>query len=249
MAKLGGVCSILAGTIYAISGGIFFVYQVGHVNWDSVASISEYFKTAPGAGLLWGIVNYGAAIASFLAIAGVQALSDRMRSSNDEIVRWVSTLAIIGYSIIAITNVADYTLTKRLATGYAELNSSGQSSLEILGVYSLDSRLILRFISIGPWFLVAGYLSRRKRLLPQPLAWLGIFAGAFALLVVSASILEFQSITMFSVVAALSFHPIWLIWTGIMLKRENTSSVAIKHNHVPQAQGDTHVKEQSSMYS
>jgi hypothetical protein len=50
----------------------------------------------------------GAALASFLAIAGILALSDKLRPFHDGFARWTSTLAIIGYSIIAITNVADY---------------------------------------------------------------------------------------------------------------------------------------------
>lgn len=220
MARLGGRCSILSGLIYIISGVVFFVYQVGRFDWNSIASISAYFQAFPQAVITWGIVNIGATCASFLAIAGVLALSDRLKPVHEGFVHWTSTLAVIGYSISAITNVADYDQIKKIATGYPLLDPSARSALEVIGIGSLDPTLILQFMTLGSWFLIAGWLSIRRGLLPKPLAWLGFVGGIVSLGSVVVSVLEIQSLAMLTLVAALVFHPIWLIWTGLVLWQE-----------------------------
>jgi hypothetical protein len=220
MAKVGSVCSILAGTVFLASGGVFFLFQVGHFDWNSIKSISEYLKAVPVAPTMWTIVNGGAALASFLAIAGVLALSDEMRPVHEGLVRWTSTLAIIGYAVIAITNVADLYQIRRMAFGYAQLDPSAQSALEVMGSGTLDPTLSLRFITLGPWFLVAGWLSFRTGQLPKALACLGVIAGIAALFFVVVSFLELQTLTMMTGALAVVFHPLWLIWTGKELGRD-----------------------------
>lgn len=216
MAKVGSTCSILAGAILVVSGAAFFLL-VGHFDYSSIQSISEYFNTDPAASTILTVVNGGAALASFLAIAGVLALSDRIQPTYEGLVRWTSTLAIIGYAILAVSDIADLYQIRQLAFGYAQLDQSAQSVLEVMGIGSLDPTLILRFISIGPWFLVAGWLSLRNGQLPKVLAWLGVIAGMAALLFVFVSFLALQTLTMITITITLIFHPLWLIWTGLVL--------------------------------
>ena len=161
MAKVGSVCSILAGTVFLASGGVYFLFQVGQFDYDSIQSISEYLAAVPVALTMWTILNWGAALASFLAIAGVLALSDELRPVHDGLVRWTSTLAIIGYAVLAITNIADLYQIRRMALGYAQLDHSARSALEAMGSGTLDPTLSLRYSTIGPWFLVAGWLALR----------------------------------------------------------------------------------------
>lgn len=216
MAKVGSICSILAGAILVVSGAGFFLL-VGHFDFDSIKSISEYFNAVPGALTILAVVNGGAALASFLAVAGVLALSDRIRSFHEGLVRWMSTLVIIGYTILAVSDIADLYQTRQMALGYAQIDRSAQSALEVIGIGSLDPTLILRFITFGPWFLVAGWLSLRNGQLPKVLAWLGVIAGIAALLFVVVSFLDLPTLTMITITITLVFHPLWLIWTGLVL--------------------------------
>jgi hypothetical protein len=140
-----------------------------------------------------------------------------VRPAHEGLVRWTSTLAIIGYAILAVSDIADLYQIKQVATGYAQVNPSAQSALEVMGIGSLDPSLILRFITIGPWFLVAGWLSRHNGHLPKVLAWLGVVAGIAALFFVLVSFFALQTLTMITITITLIFHPLWLIWTGIVL--------------------------------
>jgi Domain of unknown function (DUF4386) len=218
MARVGSFCSIIAGIVFLASGVVFFA-QMGHFNWNSIASISEYLRAFPQASTLWTLANWGAAIASFLAIAGVLALSDEIRLHSEGVVRWTSTLAIIGYSILAITNVADVYQIRRMAEGYFLLDPSAQSALEVMGSGTLDPTLSLRYITIGPWFLAAGLIFLRNHKLPKVLSYLGMVGGIAAFLFVVVSFLELQVLTLITGALAVVFQPVWYIWTGIELGR------------------------------
>lgn len=214
-AFIGAICSILAGVIFFCSGILFFVAQVGRFDWDSLRSISNYLNRTPPALLLWGVVNWGAAIASLLALAGVLALAERLRPNGW--IEWARVLAILGYAIIAVTNVADFYQIQRLARHFPDLDPAAQAALEALGTGSLDPMLNLRFITLGPWFAIVGWVGLHSDQLPRPLASLGIIAGLFALVFVVTTWLTLQSFVLIAGALAVIFHPLWLIWTGIML--------------------------------
>jgi hypothetical protein len=219
MKKLGGTCSILDGIVFAISGFAFFLSQVGRFDWNSISSISDYLVSRPTSLALWKIVNGGAALAAFTAIAGVLALSDVIKPAHEGYVRWTSTLAIIGYSIIAVTNIADLYQIKRMALGYVIADESAKSALEIIGIGTLDPTLSLRFITIGSWLLTAGWFSASNNLLPKTLAYFGVIAGITSLGFALASFFELQTFTLLAGSVAVIFHPVWLIWTGIILRQ------------------------------
>ncbi len=228
MARLGGFCSILAGVAYTISGIVYFVYQAGRFDPNSIASINDFFLNVPEAEFTWATVNFSAALASLLAVAGVLALSDRLRPSQEGFVRWASALAIIGYSLSAITNVADFYQIKRIVAGYPQLDFSVKSAVELVGIGSLDPGLILHLATLGTWFLVAGWLALRRGLLPKSLAGSGLIAGIIALASVVISVAELSSLMMLTIILALAFHPIWLLGTGFMLLKEKRLRPALQ---------------------
>jgi hypothetical protein len=222
MARVGGICSLAAGAIFLASGVAFYASQVGRFDWSSVASISNYLQTSPAAGPLWTAVNGGAAVAAFLAIAGVLGLADRLHAADPGLVRWTSTLAVVGYAILAVTNLADLYQIRRLAASYPSLDASARAAIEAIGTSTLDPSLALRFIALGPWFLTAGWVALRTQVLPRTLAHLGIVAGGGALLAAAAGLLDLPGIPLALAVGAVAVvvHPIWLIGVGMALNRQ-----------------------------
>jgi hypothetical protein len=218
MMQFGAKCSILAGLIFTVSGTAFFISQVGKFDWNSIQSISQYINNHPNSLVLWKVVNIGAALASFLAIAGVLALSDLLKPTNEGLTRWTSLLAVIGYSILAVSNIADLYKIQRLAAGYATVEDAARSALEIIGIGSLDPMLNLRFLTMGTWILSAGWLALKGRLLSKTLAIFAILAGLASLSYAFASFLDIQAITLIGGSMAVVFHPIWLIWVGLSLR-------------------------------
>ncbi len=217
MTKVGAVCSILAGCIFAVSGLVFIAFQAGRFDWNSIGSISQHLSTVPLASETWLIVNWGATLASLLSIAGVLALAEVMRPAHPGLVSWLSVLAMIGYAVIAVTNVADYYQINRLALGYSQLDRSAQQAVNLVGVGSLDPLLNLRFVTLGPWFLTIGWLSLKSRQFPGAIGYLGVIAGIVGVLIFVASLVELEPVVLVAAVLAVVVHPVWLIATGYYL--------------------------------
>lgn len=216
--RVGGACSILAGCLFAFSGFLFIVFQAGRFDWSSIGSISQYLSHVPSASTIWSIINWIAALAAFLSIAGVLAIADVMRPTNTGLVNWLSIIAIIGYSVIAVTNVADYYQIKRLAGGYSRLDLSAQEAVDLVGFGSLDPLLNLRLVTLGPWFLAVGWLCLRRNRLPRAVGYLGVIGGVGGLFVYVMSLAEVEAVVVLGAVVGVVFHPIWLIVTGYFLR-------------------------------
>lgn len=214
MVRVGSICSILAGILFVISGLLFGVSQFGRFDWSSIASIAQFLDSGALASKAWLAINWSASLASFLAIGGVLAISDVMRPVNSGLVRWLSTLAIIGYLVISVTNVADYYQVIRLASGYHQLDPSAQDAVNLIGVSSLDPNLNLRFVTLSPWFFTIGWLTLKSNRLPGFIGYLGVAAGIGGTLTFIASLFEAELIVLIAAVLAIVLHPIWLLGTG-----------------------------------
>jgi hypothetical protein len=71
----------------------------------------------------------------------------------------------------------------------------------------------------------SGRSQLRHGLLPKVLAAPGVLAGIAALSFVVLSFLELQTLTLITGAMAVAFHPLWLIWTGIVLGRDGKGSL------------------------
>jgi len=218
--QFGGKLSITAGILFFVSGITFFLTQVGKFDWGSIHSISNYIQNTPNALTAWKIVNLGAAVASFLAVGGVVSLYHLLNPINKDWVSWASTLAVIGYSIIAVTNVADLYQIEWLSMNYTSLDTNARSAVEAMGTGTLDPVLNLRFFTIGIWLISVGWLSFHNSQLPKPLAGLAFVAGTISLINVVMTLLEIPGFSVLAGSLAVIFHPIWLIWLGIVLKQK-----------------------------
>ena len=209
--------SVVSGILYALSGILFIRFQANRFDWNSIRSIKQYLAATPHAIAIWTLINWGAALASLLAIANVQALVKRFDGTGEALAHWSSILAMLGYGIIAVTNIADLHQVRQL--GYNRSSTNDSHPLGSQGIGSLDPDLNLRFITLGPWFLTIGFLALPGHLLPKPLAYLGVFLGSAALVLVIANILKQTWLLPFAAAIAVVLHPVWLIWTGIYLTR------------------------------
>jgi hypothetical protein len=112
-------------------------------------------------------------------------------------------------------------------TVYHFASPVARAALEAVGTGTLDPMLNLRFMTLGPWFLAAGWVALRTRNPPKALAYLGTIAGCGALLAAATSFLDLQGLPLGLAVGAVAvvIHPIWLIGVGLALGRasERTS--------------------------
>jgi hypothetical protein len=173
------------------------------------------------------MIHYWAlALLGLLAIAAVMAISDLVRSANEGLIRWTSTLAIIGFAVMAVQSLLLQDHTPKLAAGYVQADPSAQAALEVMGARVLDPDAWMGFGAVGLWFLVVNWLALRVVQLPTVLAYVGLAGGIAYALVLAGTTL--QQLPILTVIAAgpggIILAPIWYIWTGLILRRMSTEA-------------------------
>lgn len=151
LSKLGGACSILVGVSYLLLG-VLVVFQLPELRQAAMAgNMGRYLElTAQRHG---DIVSEGIVyiVGAALALAVVPAVSARLGTENEGWVRWVSTLAVIGFAVTLIGNLRAITLEPLRAAAYAAGDASTRAALAasvpIRG--DLDPQTWLQFGAVG----------------------------------------------------------------------------------------------------
>jgi hypothetical protein len=221
LAKLGGTCSILAGISYIVIGinymflpidqrpGISTLKFLPSVAQDRTALMIEYWAFALGA---------------VFALAAVLAISERIRSANEGLVRWTSNLAFIGFAITAVTYFRLMAQVPDRAMMFVSGDVHLQNALAVteLDLY-LDPQGWLGYGAIGLWILAVSVLAFRTHMMPRPLVYVGIAAAVLYGLVVVGYVSGVG--TLIAIAAALGgivLGPVWYIWNGIILRRASS---------------------------
>ncbi len=222
IAKLGGTCAILVGISYLVIGVTFFMLPVEQ-QAGGASTVAEFLESvAPDSSML--VIQYWAfALGALLAIAVVTAVSDLVRSANEGLVRWTSTLAILGFAVVAVSFLVLQDHTPLLAAGFVEADESAQAAIGIIGTRSLDPDGWMGFGTVGLWFLVVNWLAMGGGQLPKGLTYVGLAGGLAYVLIVAGNVLSIP--VLISIAAGLGgviLGPIWYIWTGVVLRRTST---------------------------
>ncbi len=147
------------------------------------------------------------------------AVSNYMRQTNEELIRWTGTLAIVAFVLSAAEN-ALYLRIPDLAARYVQGDASTRATIEAGGLGSLDPNLILHSILLGLRFLSVNVIALPSRTLPRPLAWVGLIYGVGALFTIPFILLNLQvPLLVARGQGLIALSPIWFIGAGIVLRR------------------------------
>ena len=223
MAKLGGICSILVGILYLVVGGAYFLFPAGQ---QMGGSTSEFLISVAESSTVLVIQYWALALLGLLAIAAVMAISDLVRSANEGLIRWTSTLAIIGFAVTAVQNLLLQDHTPKLAASYVQADPSAQAALEVMGPRYLDPDALMILGAVGLWIMVVNWFALRGGQLPTGLAYVGLAGGIAYVIGLAGTTL--QQLPILTVIAAglggIILAPIWYIWTGLILRRMSTEA-------------------------
>jgi hypothetical protein len=217
LTRLGGLCAILVGISYLVIGVCYASLPIEQRPAGDPAKLLA--SVAQNSTII--LIEYWAfALGAVLALAAVPAISERVRSVHEGLVRWTSSLAFIGFAITGITYFRLIAQVPRRAM----LFESGDAALRTILAATqpdlyLDPQGWLGFGAIGFWVLVVSVLALRANIWPKPLGYVGIVAGALYCLVVAGYVSGTETLT--AIAAALGgiiLGPIWYIWHGILLR-------------------------------
>ena len=218
-ARLGGISSILVGVSYLAIGVTFFLLPPEQQPGSLLPTDQIYASMAAHSTLLvtyyWAFV-----VAGVFAVAAVPAISDRVRAANPGWVRWTSTLALIGYAVLAVEYLVLQDQVPKLAAGYLQLDESAQSALAVIGPLNLNNDAWAGFGTVGLWMAVVNWLALRGGQWPKALAVIGLVVGLGNSLVIAGFILEDPLLILITAgLGGVILGPIWFVWLGIRLRR------------------------------
>ena len=220
LSKLGGNCSILLGILYLVIGVTYLLLPADQKQTSAVDKFLPSIAENPTTQIIqW----WGFALSGLVAIAVVLAVSESVRSENEGWVRWTSTLATLGFAVVAINNFRGIAFQPAMARAYVEGDAVTKTAIEVSGPYSLDPQGWLAFGAVGLWVLVVSLLALRAGVWPKLLTYIGI-ATAAAYWSIVAGFVSNQEM-LFTIGAALGgiiLAPIWYIGVGLRLRQAST---------------------------
>jgi hypothetical protein len=228
-ARLGAVCGTLAAIGYVALAIIYFMLP--H-NQRPGGGYSEgvFLRTGPqGYQLLMGEM-WAISLSAIFAIGAIIAVSEYMKRHNEGLVKYTTTLAIIGCSALAVTYLLDQWHTPQLLDGYQHLDASGRGVLEVIGTRHLDPQAIWGFGMVGLWFLVVNGLGLQKKVMPRWLALLGLVVGVAYLCVTVGRITVNANFIQLAASLGGVAGPIWYVSMGLFLvspRREEQPAPAV----------------------
>jgi hypothetical protein len=219
LGKLGGNCSVLLGVLYLVIGVTYLLLPAAQKQTSATDQFLPSFAENPTTQVIqWWVF----ALSGLIGIAVVLAVSESLRSANEGWVRWTSTLATLGFAVVAINNFRAMAFQPAMARAYVDGDAVTKTAIEVSGPFSLDPQGWLGFGAVGLWVLVVSLLALRLGAWPTFLTYTGIATAAAYWLIVVGFV--FNQETLFTIGAALGgiiLAPIWYIWTGLRLRQKS----------------------------
>jgi len=222
LGKLGGICSIFLGISYILVGITYFFRPAEQKPGVDAAQylLSMAENQTPALLNFWFF-----AIGALFAIAAVAAISELVRSQNEGWVRWMSTLAYIGFAVTIIGYLQTISLIPGRADAYVAGDASTRAAIAALSgsSLSLDPNGWIRYGLPGLWIFVVGILALRGDIVPKILAYLGIIGAICYWLIVAGYLFHVEVLVAISAgLGGVICGPIFFIWMGLILRRESS---------------------------
>ena len=171
VSQFGGVCAILLGVVSTLAGMTYLLLPPEQRLEVPGAQFLPSYAANP---TMINLISYQLALIGILGLAIVPAIAQLVQSENEGWVRWTSSLAYLGYAVVAVENLLTLGRLPNIAAAFVAGDSSTKAVLAVTWRSSLDPQGWFGYAAIGLWIGVMSLLALRSNLLPRPLACLGL---------------------------------------------------------------------------
>ena len=217
--NLSGNCAILAGIAYIIVGITYFTIPANQR--PNAAPLNEFYASVAEAPGLLQIQYWSFAFAALMGLAVVIAANRFFREGNEDLINWVSVMALIGYGLMCTNFIRLVDIIPERAMFFVGAEPEMQKAMLAANPLPLDPTSILTFGFVGFWVLVINFVGKDREDFPGYLSILGMLVGVLHIFVALGNLLQMQ--VLISIAAGLGgivLGPIWLFWFGVLLKKE-----------------------------
>jgi len=214
--KFGGTCAILAGICYLFMGLMFFFDPT--VNTRTHEDFWHAMKRKPLPHILG---HYLFGLASIFMLGAIPAITQIVLPFKEALVRWATSLANLGYALLAAFSFRAVAIDRGRAKDYVEGNEMTKIAVVHGGMYldELDPHGYLDLGGTGFWLFVNSLLAWRHKLWPRGLSQVGIGGALVSWIAMLGSILNSEILIITGAIGAVVIAPIFLIWIGLFLHR------------------------------
>lgn len=160
------------------------------------------------------------ALVAVFGLGLVPALSQLVREAGEGLVRWLGTVATVGYAVTAASYFFAMGRLPKVAAAYVAGDESTKAALLATWRSSLDLQGYWQFLAVGAFIVLVSLLALRLGRLPAVLCSLGLAIGVLSVLATIGSGAMAPAFLTGVVVVAAVFAPVWYIWTGLVLWRD-----------------------------
>lgn len=220
VSRLGGVCAILLGVVSTLAGITYlFLPPEQRLEVPGAQLLPSYAANTT----IVNLISCELALIGILGLAIVPAISQLVQSENEGWVRWTSSLAYLGYAVLAVENLLTLGRLPNIAAAYVAGDASTRAVLAVTWRSSLDPQGWFGYAAIGLWIVVISLLALRSNLLPRPLAYLGLVVAILFSLVPISFLLHLPPLLIVVAAAQPITVTIWYIWMGLVVLRPTPS--------------------------
>lgn len=218
VARIGGFCGLAAGGI-TLAAAVTYLLLPAEQR-AAVGGGELLPSVATGAGTL-RVEFILLALVGVFGLGLVPALVRMVGEANEGLMRWMGTIATVGYAITTASYFYAMGRLPKVAAAYAAGDESTRAALLAVWRSSLDLQGYWQFLAIGIFIATASWYALQLRRLPATLCYLGVAVGLMSILAtVGSGSMAPSFLTVVVGLGGVVIAPAWYIWAGLVLWRD-----------------------------
>ena len=211
--RWGAISAFIIGVLSLVYGISFLLIPTGGIR-DYRLVLPAYTENP----IPYIVFSVSAASIAVLGLGFVPVLSRYVGSKRSFLLRWVTVLALVGFSVEMVDQVRSLGILARssvLFGSFSEILREIVIASEHLRY--IDDTTLFRSGFVGLWFIVVNLYGMKRGRLARVLAVLGIIGGMLMLIAMAGNIGRSGVLMKVGIGATAVIGPIWYLWTGMVL--------------------------------
>jgi len=225
--KTGGVCSILLGISYVISGMAYLALPAAQKGGTLLHDTGSFLSSLAQAPALTVIHHLALGLGALLGIGVVLAVVELTKTAESGWTPWLNAMAGLSFAVTAVDNFGIAVIEPLRAAGYTAGDAAAKSALAVTQcMVSVDPVMGLGFGLAGLWVFFTSLLAFRRLGFPVAFGLVGMATGLIYFLIEVGTLFRNELlITLTAGLGALILGPVWYVWLGLSLRKRGCAEL------------------------